>query len=50
MHLIENNNIVNIFHNYSDRNTFVSRNITSKKIQKLYMDQDIDINNFKKKE
>ncbi len=42
------NNIVNIFHNNSDRNTFISKNITSKKNSKVIHGSGVDINYFTK--
>ncbi len=42
------NNIVNIFHNNSDRNTFLSKNITSKKNSKVIHGSGVDINYFTK--
>ena len=42
------NNIVNIFHNNSDRNTFVSKNITSKKNSKVIHGSGVDIDYFTK--
>ena len=41
-------NIVNIFHNDSDRNTFLSRNITSKKNSKVICGSGVDIDLFVK--
>ena len=41
-------NIVNIFHNNSDRDTFVSKNITSKKNSKVIHGSGVDIDYFVK--
>jgi len=41
-------NIVNIFHNNSDRDTFISKNITSKKNSKVIYGSGVDIDYFVK--
>ena len=41
-------NIMNVFHNDSDRNTFISKNITSIQNSKVIPGSGVDINNFKK--
>ena len=40
---------MNVFHNDSDRNTFISKNITSKQNSKVIPGSGVDINNFKKR-
>ena len=42
------NNIINIFHNDSDRNTFISKNLTSKKKSKVIPGSGVDIDYFSK--
>ena len=42
------NNIMNVFHNDSDRKTFISKKITSKQNSIVIHGSGVDINNFKK--
>ena len=41
------NNLINIFHNYSDRNTFVNKKITHKKRTKIIKGSGVNIDFFK---